>query len=83
MPSYDVLFGPLAKASIGELPEHAVRALQQQLIALAEDPSTMQAAEGKPHSQSAVFGPGEQGMIFATVKDDHKVIIVDLVIWAG
>ena len=75
-------FGPIALAIVPTLPKDAILALKERMEALAEDPSQMHQGP-RPHKRNTVFGANGEGMIFATVSDDHRVIIVDEVIWAG
>jgi hypothetical protein len=84
VPRYKVIIGPLAAATIGGLPSGVASALEQRLRELEEEPAQLaQAVQNKPHKRTGVFGPHGEGMIIATVSDDHQVVIVDQVIWAG
>jgi hypothetical protein len=79
MDEYSVITGPLFNAALAELSPEARRECYKKLAELAEDPSELE-PQGNPR-RTASFG--EAGLIFATVSDEHRVIIADLLIWVG
>ena len=77
-----MLIGPLAAASLKALPEPAVVAFRDWALP-DHDPADMQPSGGDPRKRTAVFGPGDYGMILATVTDEHQIIIVNQIFWTG
>lgn len=82
MSKYDVMIGGFARKTIEALPRDAVIALKKRLEELATAPAEMLPGR-RPEFRTAVFGPGGGGMIIATVSDEHRVIIVDQVVWVS
>lgn len=80
MSQYSVIIGELARTTIEALPRDAVIALRKRLEEVATAPAELLPGR-RPEFRTAVFGPGAEGMIFATVSDEHQVIIVDQVVW--
>jgi hypothetical protein len=50
---------------------------------LADEPGQMMQGKTPESARSAEFGPDKMGVLYATVSDDHKIIIVIMVTWAG
>lgn len=79
MDNYSVIPGPLFNEALAQLSPEARRACYKRLSELAEDPAGLE-PQGSPR-RTASFGDG--GLIIATVSDEHRVIIVDMLTWAG
>ncbi len=79
MDKYSVIPGPMFNVALAQLGPEARSECYKRLRELAEDPSGLE-----PHAspkRTASFGDG--GLILATVSDEHRVIIADMVVWAG
>lgn len=79
MANYSVIPGPLFNEALAQLSPEARSECYKRLRELAEDPSGLE-PHGSP-SRTASFGDG--GLIIATVSDEHRVIIADMLTWAG
>ena len=79
MDKYSVIPGPLFNEALAQLSPEARRECYKRLRELAEDPCGLE-PQGNP-GRTASFGDG--GLIIATVSDEHRVIIADMLTWAG